>query len=30
MKHFGHVDLGIYLEVVEGGTIATADGVTPG
>lgn len=25
MKHFGHVDLGIYLEVVEGGTIAPGD-----
>ncbi|WP_019903688.1 MOSC domain-containing protein [Methylobacterium sp. 77] len=24
-QHFGHVDLGIYLEVVEGGTIAPAD-----
>ncbi|CAA2106793.1 hypothetical protein MBUL_03846 [Methylobacterium bullatum] len=30
MKHFGHVDLGIYLEVLEGGTITTADGVALG
>ncbi|GJE18626.1 MOSC domain-containing protein [Methylobacterium marchantiae] len=28
MQHVGHVDLGIYLEVVEGGTIATADRLT--
>jgi len=27
MQRFGHVDCGVYAEVIAGGTVATGDGI---